>query len=276
MSSLQHTYVNNGSVEYITVYVEGHEPLSADSTHPYFREIKDCVFHGDCGKAVIDLFDIAEAVSKRFQQLSERVSVNGGVVFFDGDKQDDAVTRQILAFIDADKQDWQPLVNFMENIAANPTKHSREQLYDWLRVNDLRITDEGLIIGFKGVGPAPEYRSGRSGRATVDGETIEGHIPNAPGSTVEMPRSSVQHDPGASCSTGLHVGNRDYASAYAHPNLMEVHVNPRDVVSVPTDAGGDKVRVCRYKVIGPAGSVESYEYASQPTAEPYDEDDLGY
>ncbi len=264
MSGLQHTYVNNGTAEYITVYVEGHEPLSADSTHPYFREIKDCVFHGDCGAAVIDLFDIAEAVSKRFEQLSERVSVANGRIYFDGDEQDDAVTRQILAFIDANKSEWEPLVMFMENIAANPTKHSREQLYDWLRANDLRITDTGLIIGFKGVGAAPQYLSGYSGKATVDGTVVEGRIPNVPGSVVEMPRTSVQHDPGASCSTGLHVGNRGYASAYAHPNLMEVHVNPRDVVSVPTDAGGDKVRVCRYTVVGPAGTVESYEYASTP------------
>ena len=31
--------------------------------------------------------------------------------------------------------------------------------------------------------------------------------------------------------------------------MLKVHINPRDVVSVPTDAQGEKVRVCRYRVV---------------------------
>jgi hypothetical protein len=31
--------------------------------------------------------------------------------------------------------------------------------------------------------------------------------------------------------------------------MLEVHVNPRDVVSVPTDSNWQKVRCCRYKVV---------------------------
>lgn len=258
MSKPQYTLVNTGDTEYITVYVEGAEPLSADSSHPYFQEIKDCVHHGDCGNAIIDLFDLAVAASKKFQQLSERVSVANGQVFFDGDAQHDTITSQVVRFIDSNTDDWQPLVRFMENVAANPTQHSREQLYDWLKANDLRITDEGNIVGFKGVGPAPDYLSGHSGQATVNGVVHKGRIPNPLNAVVEMPRSSVQHDPGAACSTGLHVGTYDYAQSFARGTLLEVHVNPRDVVSVPTDAGGQKVRVSRYKVVGHAESKGSY------------------
>ena len=64
-----------------------------------------------------------------------------------------------------------------------------------------------------------------------------------------MPRSEVAYDPGEACSVGLHVGNYKFARDYASAALLEVHVNPRDVVSVPTDAGGHKIRVCRYKVV---------------------------
>jgi hypothetical protein len=50
------------------------------------------------------------------------------------------------------------------------------------------------------------------------------------------------------CSVGLHVGTYDYASNFTL-NVLEVHVNPRDVVSVPTDSNWAKVRCCRYVVI---------------------------
>jgi hypothetical protein len=43
------------------------------------------------------------------------------------------------------------------------------------------------------------------------------------------------------------VGTYDYAKRYANGALLKVHVNPRDVVSVPTGEG-EKVRVCRYVV----------------------------
>jgi hypothetical protein len=187
--------------------------------------------------------------------LSERVSVVGGTVLFDGNPQDGTIVDQIVRFLDDDREDWKPLVAFMENVAANPNDHSREQLYDWLRVNDLSITDDGLIVGYKGTGPGPEYLSGHSGYGVV----IDGYgeattydyakIPNRIGTTVEMPRDRVQHDPANACSTGLHVGTKEYANGFNAGGLLEVHVNPRDVVSVPTDAGGEKVRVSRYKVV---------------------------
>ena len=63
-----------------------------------------------------------------------------------------------------------------------------------------------------------------------------------------MPRGEVQHDPESGCSTGLHVGTYAYAQGYARAALLTVHVNPRDVVSVPTDCDAEKMRVCRYVV----------------------------
>jgi hypothetical protein len=65
-----------------------------------------------------------------------------------------------------------------------------------------------------------------------------------------MPRDQVQFDPGVGCHTGLHVGTFEYAAGFAQGALLEVVVNPRDVVSVPTDCGAQKMRTCRYTVVG--------------------------
>lgn len=250
MTPTPYSLVDTGEQKFVTVFADG-RVLTADNSHPAFDEILDCLTHQDCGDAVVELFDVSLKVSRKFEKLSERVSVEDGRVLFDGDEQDGSVETQILTFLDEDNEDWYPLVRFMENIAANPNDHSREQLYDWLNTHDLRIDDDGLVIGYKGVSTGRDggYVSVNRGPAIVDGVRVNGHVPNNPGTTVEIPRSYVDHDPASSCSTGLHVGTREYAHNFGSV-LLEVRVNPRDVVSVPVDAGGDKIRVCRYNIIG--------------------------
>jgi hypothetical protein len=142
-------------------------------------------------------------------------------------------------------------------------------LYDWLRQEGLRITDDGYIIGYKAVRKDSEgnLRSITGGPAIVDGKRHEsGPVLNNVGCTVEMPRSRVQHDPSNACSSGLHVATRQYAEYFGgeSAHIVEIHTNPRDVVSVPTDGGGEKVRVCRYRVAAvvrtPLVATNDYRY----------------
>lgn len=235
----------------LTVFINGQMHV-ADSQHPNFATIVNKVIAGD--ESVVDNFDLQSTVTKRFERLSDRVSIRNGVVYFDGDPQDNAVTKQIVRCVEEDA-DFQPLVVFMENVAQNPNPHSRENLYRWLQAHNYSLTPEGNFIGYKGVeaGTAKDsnevvYYSVHSGRAIVDGVEVNGKIPNRVGSIIEMPRSEVQFDPGQGCSTGLHVGTWSYAQSFAG-TVLECHVNPRDVVSVPTDSGDQKLRTCRYEVV---------------------------
>jgi hypothetical protein len=134
----------------------------------------------------------------------------------------------------------------MEKIYQNPNKHSRENLYDWLNAHDFTINSEGNLLGYKGV--RKDFGSISQGPGIVDGQPMNGSLPNKPGSILEMARSAVQHDPSVGCSSGLHVGTWDYASGFG-PIVLQVEVNPRDVVSVPTDCGWAKMRVSRYRVV---------------------------
>lgn len=248
---MQYTIASSGDESNITVFIPGESmPLVAHSDHPNFNRIVAQVIAGE-SEGLTDLFDASLAASTRFEALSERVSVAHGRIYLDGDEVDNALTAQVVRFLNDGVEDWQPLVNFFEKVQANPTDHSREQLYDWLNAHDFTLTQSGDIVGYKGVKKQADGSlvSGWTGSAIVNGEPINGHIPNEVGSVVEMPRTSVAHDPGAACSYGLHVGTFDYARGYASGAMLEVHVNPRDVVSVPTDARGEKVRVCRYKVV---------------------------
>ena len=260
--------------ETLTVITDdGPEVLTSD--HPNYCEVKKAVQQKESGGVVKRLLNIARRVRERFQELSDRVGVRGNTVFFDGEPVDGTITRQIVRFMREGVEDWRPLVNFMENISENPTEHSREQLYDWLRARDFAITPQGFIVAYKGVHSDGKggYQSGFSGSASVNGVPHHGRIPNFLGATVSMPRESVAHDPGQACSTGLHVGTPEYARGYAQGALLKVVVNPRDVVSVPTDAGGEKVRVSEYTVVevipDPDTAPRDYE-SVEPLDEPRD------
>lgn len=244
---MRYNLMNNNGFENIVVYLpDDPQPLrQADSNHPNFSFIKDKVLADD-ESGLVELFDPAHRVAEKFSHLSDRVAVAGGHVYFDGDEVQGVLVDQIVRFLNEGVEDWRPLVAFWENLATNPSDESRDHLYLWLRTHNFTITSDGMIVGYKGVGG--DYLSIHSGSAIVNGEVVNGRIPNRPGDIVEMPRSQVNASRDVACSTGLHVATWDYAKSWG-PVVMEVHVNPRDAVSVPSDHKNTKWRVCRYKVI---------------------------
>ena len=269
MSHIPYYLVSHESGEAnVTAFFPGDaDPKITTNKNANWEKIVNGLIKGD--ESVKDLFDLETAVAARFDKISDRVSVANGIVYFDGDEVDNSLTKQIVRFINDQVNDWQGLVAFMEKVYTNPNEHSRKMLYDWLNAHDFTITPDGDIVGYKGVVKKGEgnFVSLHSGTATVDGTVHTGQIPNPIGAVVEMPRGDVTFNPGESCSYGLHVGTYQYAQSYNRGAMLEVHVNPRDVVSVPTDAGGEKVRVCRYVVVdtlnapyGSAITMDSDEY----------------
>jgi hypothetical protein len=284
---MYHTLVSNaeGTESNITVFVPGlDQPLVAHSSHPNFKAIVAAVLDGE-RDGIEDLFDTAQTVARKFERLSERVTVANGQVYFDGDLIDNSLTTQIVRVLNEDGDDgwslpkWHGLVNFMENVQTNPDEHSREQLYEWLARRDFTITDHGYIVGYKGVRRDGEgYRSISSGSEPVlvestDGtsEVRRGRIYQQVGDTVSMARSLVEADPSVGCHVGLHVGTFDYARSFGGGLTLEVHVNPRDVVSVPTDCDAAKVRACSYTIVD---EIEKpYEQAVVTGWADYDDDE---
>lgn len=254
MSNIQYSLIRNGDEAHIMLIIDG-EPYTAGSENPAFAEILDLATDAALndedvdGEYLADLCDVERAVARQFDRLSERVTVSHGVVYFDGDPVESALTKQIERFLREGVGDWEPLVNFFEKVQQNPNDHSREQLFSWLDRHDVTIAPDGDCVFYKGVAEQDgKLLSIHAGEAIVDGTVVAGQIPNEPGSTVEMPREQVQHDPTKGCHRGLHCGTFEYASTYGS-KLLEVRVNPRDVVSVPTDSNWQKVRTCRYRVV---------------------------
>jgi hypothetical protein len=262
---LQYNLFTLGESQVLTVIVPGdpNSPYACQDDHPNFKAIVAGVMEGD--ESVTELFDIAAAVSSRFERLSERVAVKNGEILFDGDPVDGSLQQQIIEFLNAD-EDFEPLVLFYEKLATNPLGDVREGLYDWIagqrQEGNFTITPEGDILGYKAVRrQSPEWRTdvdevfvpSRRGEGVVNGRdvTVGEYIEQVPGDIVEMPRSRVLHSPSRECGDGLHIGTYSYAKGFMSGNgtVMLVKFSPRDIVSLPDNNASWKLRVCRYEVV---------------------------
>lgn len=282
---MKHTVlILDGVPSVVTVLVDGEVYQAVVDHHPSFNLILERLNSDPHDESVVDLFDVERTLVRAFEQVTERISIRNGQVFFDGDRLHNGVEKQILRFVDEGQMDrLDAVVNFTEKVMTNPQEHSRDQLFTWLDRHDFTITQDGDFVGYKGCHASDE--GPRSTRVAPDkdgvvrnGAPVSGEkVLNLAGDVIEMPRSRVDFNAGVGCSTGLHVGTYAYASSFAS-ELLEVHVNPRDVVSVPTDCDAQKIRTCRYTVIGPI--EQEYATAVLPRAQVEvdveDEDDEFY
>lgn len=251
--------VDHAGVSSLTFVNEQHEAVTitgasdTDPGHPNFWRIVDALRNQEDLTPLLSLTAGVAAVLD-----DERVVIKDDVVYFNGEAIHNKLTETILRY-QREGRDTTNLVAFMERLDANPSRHSRDQLFTWTESQHIVIDEEGFIIGYKGVNRKTQTGddgesltslvSATAGEAIVDGVEVKGHIPNNPGSVIEMPRGKVQDDPSVACSHGLHVGSFHYAKNFAKV-LLQVRVDPADVVSVPKDSGGQKLRCCRYEVIG--------------------------
>lgn len=260
----------DGEPTVLTVLLDGELHTAIAEHHPNFTAILAALDSKASDSEVLNLFDVEKAVASKFERLSDRVAVRNGQVLFDGDVVNNTLTDHVLRFLNEGVDDWQPLVAFFENVQQNPSETSREELYEWLANDEsLTITDDGYIVGYKGcyidangvfvsTRPAPA-----SENVTVNDQPVTGPVPQQAGSVVAMPRGVVDPNLDRHCSVGLHVGTFNYAKAFTG-KVLEVHVNPRDVVSVTADSNREKIRCCRYEVVGPIDA--HYDAAVIPAA----------
>jgi hypothetical protein len=199
--------------------------------------------------ALLELLIPALGVGKNLNRLSERVAFDGANILFDGDVVSDAIAEHILRIVKegGNPDSYKALVAFMEKLYTNPSESSRNSLYDFIVRHNITIDPDGDFYAYKGV--KADCGSVWEGFGIVDGVSMNGSLPNKPGSILEIPRSKVNADNAIGCGTGLHAGTYAYAEGWARGVLLLVKINPRDVVSVPTCSAYQKLRTCRYKVI---------------------------
>jgi hypothetical protein len=198
--------------------------------------------------------EIADILRRKALPVAEYIE-GSGLSMVNGRLQDSAgnVLPQVLNDrLKALKEDGFPvdsLVNFWRNLNTNPSEASRNQLFAFLEQNGHPLTEDGHFVAYRGV--RADFKDKHTG--TFD---------NSVGAVCEMPREDVDDNPNQTCSRGLHVAAYGYASGFSS-TLVEVKVNPRDVVAVPNDYNGQKMRVCRFEVMALcAGEIKATVYGT--------------
>lgn len=145
--------------------------------------------------------------------------------------------------------------NFWENIEENPSSSSVRELYDFLAYKELPLTEDGCFLAYKGLESDYWSISGNTKTLVVKGKVdSRGRIFNGVGEEIEVVRRDVDDNRNNHCSFGLHVGSLDYAQNFSRGKVVVVKVNPKDVVSVPSDYNCQKCRVSAYKVVSDFGA----------------------
>lgn len=221
-------YLISGSTVFATL---GGKPYSITSDHPQFTTIRDSLLAGLPEDTILGLFDQAIAMS-RF--MAGQVTNDGGTLFFKGQPVHGLVADRIKEFM-AKGMPYQPLVKFLERLLANPSKRSVDELYTFLEKNKMPITEDGFVLGYKGV--TADYKDERT--RTLD-YSIGAVVPR-------LERNQVDDNWRVACSNGYHVGSESYAKGWGAKTVI-VKLDPADVISVPEE-DCHKMRVCFFEVV---------------------------
>jgi hypothetical protein len=167
------------------------------------------------------------------------VSIKGETFFWKDKEMHNSLTTRMLNML-REGFPIEPMVLFMENLMTNPSYRAVNELYGFLEKNNLPITPDGHFLAYKKV--RDDYK-----------DVYSGKFDNSIGQIVEMERNDVDDNCNRTCSSGLHFCSKEYLGSFGGSRIMILKINPRDVVSIPTDYGFSKGRCCRYEVIGELG-----------------------
>lgn len=142
------------------------------------------------------------------------------------------------------------LEKFWENLKQNPSYNSVRELYDFLSYKELPITEDGCFLAYRGLQDDFYSVSGNLQTKVLQGTVnSKGQIYNGVGEHIEVQRNCVDDNRENHCSFGVHAGSWDYARNWSRGKMVVVKINPKDVVSVPSDYDCQKLRCCAYTVV---------------------------
>ena len=210
---------------------------------------------------LLEMIDIEKAVATFSDGL---VEIKNGQVTYEGEVVHGSISKRILEFMSKGLP-FQPLVIFLKNLMENPSMQSQKELYDFLEHEHLPITEDGYFLAYKAV--RSDFK-----------DKYRGVFDNSVGQICEMTRSKVDDDRGRGCSNGLHAGALNYVAGYgsveSNDKIVIVKINPKDVVSVPSDCNFEKLRTCRYEVVGEyQGELLKPLYSSVFSEDDYEDED---
>lgn len=247
------------------VFFHGGKPVKVEKSSALYAKVLKA-FDLDEDEQDSALENILAQASGQFEK--DGFSIENDEVYYQGERLPTVLANKVRSIA----QEGLPIklfANFWENLQQNPSASSVRELYDFLAYKELPITEDGCFLAYKGIDEKGWSISGNTKTKVVKGKVdAGGRIYNGIGEEIEVRRMDVDDNRQHHCSFGLHVGSLSYAEDFAQGQVVVVKVNPKDVVSVPSDYNCQKCRVSAYKVID--------SFVSEITSSITDEDGDAY
>ena len=179
----------------------------------------------------------ALAPSITYDEVAEKFSLGG--IHLDMEYEQLILKTYEQSVEDGNPDTLNGLVNLVHRMNAANKMDSFGQLYEFLKHNDIKIMADGRFIGYKGL-------------ETCNDTYVDCHtrtIAQKEGDYIYTQEQYVNNDPNVTCSWGLHIGNWAYVKDFAGYYVAQVVVKPEDVVSVPFDYNGGKLRSKGYSIV---------------------------
>jgi hypothetical protein len=255
--------LTNGTLT--VIFDNGSEILTARNDHPQWEQLVDAYKDGNETylKKLLSMKSVVEDYSVG------ALSINSTGVTYHGKPLNTVDADRVLAFL-REGLPYKPIANYINRKMANPSARAIQEMYSFLEHKGMPLTNDGTFIAYKGV--ENDFWSVTGNTITVVKQgTVDsgGRILNTIGSIIEVERSSVNDDFRQGCSFGLHAGSLNYARGWGK-RVVLVEIDPADVVSVPEDCNCQKLRCCKYKVIGEYTGPMPDHYTSEFDAETVD------
>ena len=221
-------YLIQGSNVVVVVDNKSH---TISKTHITYQRVVDAIKASDW-ESVRTLIEPKQAI---ISYGNGNVTIDGDKFYWKGQDFHNSLSMRMITMLQ-EGFPIDPMVHFMENLMQNPSYRSVQELYGFLEKNNLPITPDGYFLAYKKV--RDNFMDCHTGK-----------MDNSVGKVVEMERNLVDDDKDRTCSRGLHFCSEDYLSHFGGERIVIVKINPRDVVSIPSDYNDSKGRACRYEVV---------------------------
>lgn len=197
-------------------------------------------FKENDSEAFVNAYDLEQQFKSVETSSGGKVKIVGETILYNNKPLHNSMTNRMIQLL-REGQDINHLVKFLENLMQNQSASSVESAYPFLEHHGIPITEDGCFLAKKAV--RSDYY-----------DKFSGTILNQPGMVVKMERNQVIDRPSDHCAAGLHVGASSYSGVggwYWSPGnkVLLVKVNPKNIVSCPTDHNFTKLRVCEYEVL---------------------------
>lgn len=267
-------YIIQGNT--IHLVIDGNTHTISDSHYCYSR-VATCIKESRWA----DLHALLTNKQVVIDESYPHVTIEDNVVRWRGEVLNPALSKRII-WMSAEGYPIQPMLKFVENLKRNPSKTAVTELYQFLEMNTLPITEDGHFIAYKKVSDnysdcytnsVPNKPQALWTQSEIDelaktplivGNNKDVYVFARKGKVFHgMRRNNVDDNRDNVCSDGLHFCSENYLPEYysGRGRVVILKINPKNVVSIPSDYNFAKGRCCEYEVISEIDYTEEYGHS---------------